>query len=58
MPITKKIEKSDIAISNDKDEKNLIKQLQKNIFEYLWNLFQNNIYYFRLWINIYLTINI
>jgi hypothetical protein len=32
--------------------------LQKNIFEYLWNLFQNNIYYFRLWINIYLTINI
>ena len=39
MPITKKIEKSDIAISNDKDEKNLIKQLQKNIFEYLLNLF-------------------
>jgi dephospho-CoA kinase len=35
MPISKKIELSDIVLSNDKTEKELIKQLQDKVFEYL-----------------------
>jgi hypothetical protein len=35
MPISKKIELSDIAVPNDKEEKHLVNELQKKVFDYL-----------------------